>query len=109
MTGPADNAIKELIGIWDVTMKTPIGSLSAVYVFTHNGNEVVGTATGAGEETPVTAVRVEGPRVTWRQSVRKPLRLNLEFDVEVRSGEMLGHSRAGRLPKTQVSGHRRSG
>ena len=101
------DAIAELIGVWDVTIATPIGSIKAVYVFTPDGAQVLGTATSNGDETPLTDVRIEvPPRVTWKQRVRKPLRLHLEFDVEVRAGEMSGHSRAGRLPQTRVSGRR---
>jgi hypothetical protein len=49
----------------------------------------------------------EGERVTWKQSITKPLRLNLDFDVIVVGDTMHGHSRAGRLPKSTVSGERR--
>jgi hypothetical protein len=47
-----------------------------------------------------------GQRVTWRQSVTRPLRLNLEFDVVVDGDGLSGESRAGRLPRTRVTGER---
>ena len=42
----------------------------------------------------------------WRQSVTRPIRLDLDFDVTARGDQLTGHSRAGRLPRTQVTGHR---
>jgi len=95
----------QLTGDWDVTIKTPIGSLAVVYTFTDDG----GTATGKGETVPLRDIVVAGQRVTWRQSVTKPMRLNLEFDVVVDGDRLTGHSKAGRLPRSAVTGTRRQG
>jgi hypothetical protein len=45
--------------------------------------------------------------VTWRQQVTRPIRLNLDFDVIVNGETLTGHSHAGRLPRTTVTGTRR--
>ena len=45
--------------------------------------------------------------ITWRQSVTKPIRLHLSFDVVVDGDRLAGHSRAGRLPRSAVAGVRR--
>ena len=91
----------ELTGIWDVTIKTPIGSLAVVYCFAADGS---GTATGKGETVPLRDIVVEGQRVTWRQSVTKPIRLNVAFDVVTDGDRMSGHSKARRLPRSTVTG-----
>ena len=96
----------DLIGDWDVTIKTPIGSLAVMYTFSDDGG-ITGTATGKGETVPLHDIVVAGQRVTWRQSVTKPMRLNLEFDVVVDGNQLNGHSRAGRLPRSAVTGVRR--
>jgi hypothetical protein len=96
----------ELIGEWDVTIKTPIGSLAVVYTFTDDGG-ITGAATGKGETVALRDIVVDGQRVTWRQSVTKPMRLNLEFDVIVDGNRLAGHSKAGRLPRSAVTGVRR--
>jgi hypothetical protein len=95
-----------IVGDWDVTIKTPIGSLQIVYTFTDDGG-ITGTATGKGETVPLTHIVVDGQRVTWRQSVTKPMRLNLDFDVVVDGDRLTGHSKAGRLPRSAVNGVRR--
>lgn len=96
-----------ITGDWDVTIKTPIGTLAVVYTFTDDGGALAGTAAGKDETVPLQGIVVDGQRVTWRQSVRKPMRLNLDFDVMVDGDRLAGHSRAGRLPRTAVTGERR--
>ena len=97
-----------ILGTWDVNLKTPIGTLSAVYVFTDVGGVLAGTASAKSETVPLVAIVCDGPRVTWQQSVTRPIRLNLDFDVMVDGETFTGHSRAGRLPRTTVTGTRRS-
>ena len=98
-------------GGWDVAIKTPIGTLAVSYVFTPGPTGLEGTATFKDETVPLQDIsRAEsdiGTRLTWRQSVSKPMRLNLNFDVVFDGDVMNGHSRAGKLPKTAVSGRRR--
>lgn len=93
-----------LTGTWDVTIKTPIGSLAVTYEFDENGC----AATWKDETVPLVDLTVDGTRARWRQAVTKPMRLNLDFDVAVDGDRMVGHSRAGRLPRSAVTGVRRS-
>ena len=97
----------DIAGTWDVRMKTPIGTLEAVYTFRATDGGLSGTATARDETVPLNGIAADGPRVTWRQSVTRPMRLNLEFDVTVDGNSLAGHSRAGRLPRTAVTGIRR--
>jgi hypothetical protein len=97
-----------LLGTWDVTIKTPIGSLAVTYVFTESAGALAGSATMTDETVPLHDLTVIGPRATWRQSVTKPMRLNLDFDVAVDGDRLVGHSRAGRLPRSAVRGARRT-
>lgn len=98
-------------GDWDVTIKTPIGTLAVHYVFTQGPAGIIGTATYKDETVALQDISItaghDGTRLTWRQSVSRPMRLNLDFNV-VQAGDTLsGHSRAGRLPRSAVAGKRR--
>jgi hypothetical protein len=97
----------KILGEWDVTIKTPIGSLAVAYAFTDDAGAVAGTATGKGETVPLRDITLDGQRVTWRQSVTKPMRLNLDFDVVIDGDHMTGFSKAGRLPRSAVTGVRK--
>lgn len=90
-------------GVWDVTIKTPIGSLAVVYVFTETG----GTATYEDDTVTLHDLEISDGRATWRQAVTRPMRLNLDFDVSVDGDRLNGYSRAGRLPRSAVTGMRR--
>jgi len=102
-----------ITGTWDVRLRTPIGTLDVRYTFTEEHGVLTGIAEGQGESGALDAVVVEttddGDRVTWSQKVTRPLRLDLNFDVVARGDTLEGYSRAGRLPRTQVSGSRRGG
>ena len=93
-------------GTWDVAIKTPIGSLAIVYRFEDRDGTLTGTATGRGETVPLRGIVVDGQRIRWHQSVAKPMRLNLDFDVVVDGDRLSGQSRAGRLPPSTVTGRR---
>ncbi|WP_432988437.1 hypothetical protein [Dactylosporangium sp. CA-233914] len=97
-----------IIGTWDVSLKTPIGTITAVYEFTGEPRNIEGSASAKAETVPLTDIACDGPRITWRQSVTRPMRLHLEFDVNVDGDTLSGTSRAGRLPRTTVTGTRRS-
>jgi hypothetical protein len=96
-----------IAGEWDVAIRTPIGSLQVLYTFTDDSGVLSGTAAGKAETVALRDIAVTAQRVTWSQSVTKPMRLNLEFDVVVDGDRFTGHSKAGRLPRSAVTGVRR--
>lgn len=100
-----------VLGEWDVSIKTPVGSLQIVYRFYVHDGALGGEAAGTNETVPCTDIvaieSAEGHRVRWRQTVTRPMKLNLEFDVLVEGDQLEGHSRAGRLPRSRVTGTRR--
>jgi len=100
-----------IIGDWDVSIKTPVGSLKVVYSFDLVDGVLTGRAAGKHETVPCTDIHetedASGHRVRWRQSVTKPMKLTLDFDVRVEGDRLTGHSRAGRLPRSAVVGTRR--
>ena len=100
-----------LPGTWALTMATPIGRIEADATFTATDLAITGTAAGRGETVELVNIRSElteggGERVTWSQSITKPMRLNLDFEVVISGDEMRGYSRAGRLPRSAVTGRR---
>ncbi|MYW67030.1 hypothetical protein GTY65_23590 [Streptomyces sp. SID8379] len=95
-------------GIWDLAVATPIGTIKAVVQLREEGGRFSGVARGTGEEVPLRDVALDGDRLTWRQAVTRPLRLNLAFAVTVDGDTLAGTSRAGRLPASKVTGVRRA-
>ncbi|MFD8058565.1 hypothetical protein ACFXA0_19610 [Streptomyces cyaneofuscatus] len=95
-------------GIWDLSIATPIGKITAVIELREEEGALSGTARGAGEEVRLDGLALSGDRLTWKQAVTRPMRLNLAFDVTVTGDSLAGTSRAGRLPASRVGGLRRT-
>jgi hypothetical protein len=99
-----------VLGRWALTMRTPVGAIAAEVLLERDGAVLSGTATSKAETVQLRNIRITstqgGEQVTWEQSITKPMRLNLSFDVVVSDGAMHGHSRAGRLPRSSVAGRR---
>jgi hypothetical protein len=93
-------------GLWNLTISTPIGRLNAVLELETREGVLRGTAKGAGEDVALTDLRFDGGRLTWAQSITRPLRLNLKFAMDVDGDTMAGTSKAGRLPASKVIGKR---
>ncbi|MGW7135100.1 hypothetical protein [Streptomyces xanthophaeus] len=95
-------------GIWDLSVSTPIGTVEAVVELSGEAGALVGSARGAGEDVPLSDLTLDGDRLTWKQAVTKPLRLDLAFAVTVDGDTLTGTSKAGRLPASKVTGRRRA-
>lgn len=95
-------------GTWDLSISTPIGTIRAVAVFRYENGVLVGTARGAGEEIALDDVLLDDGRLTWKQAVTQPMRLNLAFATTLDGDTLTGTSRAGRLPASKVTGRRRA-
>lgn len=101
-----------IVGDWDVSIKTPVGTLHVRYGFYEHDGVITGSAAGKQEVVTLADIVVAdakgGSEVSWRQTITKPMRLNLDFNVLVVGDRFSGHSRAGRLPRSAVIGIRRS-
>ena len=100
-----------LPGQWALAMTTPIGRIEAEVNFISAEDSITGTAAGKGETVELRNIRSEpaesgGEHVMWSQTITKPMRLNLDFDVVIEADEIRGYSRAGRLPRSAVTGRR---
>lgn len=98
----------DVTGSWDLTVRTPVGRQDVVLVLERDdAGALAGRAVGATETVPLSDLSQDGDRLGWEQSITRPLRLTLRFDVTVAGDELAGTSRAGRLPSSRVSGRRR--
>ena len=100
-----------IVGNWNTRMKTPIGGVDAVFTFAEVDGDLHGTAASKGDVAQMRDI-IATPQpdgsvvVTWKQSVTKPMRLNLDFEVTVVDDSFTGFSKAGKLPKSAVQGSR---
>lgn len=93
-------------GTWAVKIATPIGQQDVVFEIASDGSGLHGTARRGDDVVDFIEPQIEDGHMTWRQAVKRPIRLNLSFDVTVDGDTMTGISRAGRLPSSEVHGTR---
>ncbi|RFU39950.1 hypothetical protein DZF91_19885 [Actinomadura logoneensis] len=94
-------------GTWNLSISTPIGKIRPVVELREQDGILTGAAHGTGEEVPLGDITLDGDRLTWKQAITKPMRLNLAFDVTIDGDTLRGTSKAGRLPASTVTGERR--
>ncbi|SCG58945.1 hypothetical protein [Micromonospora halophytica] len=93
-------------GFWKVAVATPFGTRrTELELFTKDG-ALQGISRGEKETLTLKDLRLEGDRLSWYQSITKPMRMDLVFDVVVDGDEMTGTARGGPMPAAKVSGHR---
>lgn len=97
----------EIEGVWDLTIVTPIGRVRPVIELHTLDGVPAGTAHGVGENLPLKDISFDGHTLTWKQSITRPMHLDLVFTVTVDGDTLAGNSRAGRLPSSKVTGRRR--
>jgi hypothetical protein len=95
-------------GTWQLVISTPIGKQHAALELSTQDGALHGVARDQkhGEEVALSELVLDGDRLTWRQSITRPMRLRLAFEVTVHGDEMTGTSKAGRLPSSSVIGRR---
>lgn len=95
-------------GIWHLDIKTPIGTQLVTLELVDSGGETTGLASGRDDDeaVPLRDIALDGDRLTWKQSITRPMRLDLVFDVIVDGETLRGTAKAGRLPSSTVTGKR---
>lgn len=74
---------------------------------TEEDGALSGVAWSEGEDPDeLVGLILDGDRLTWRQVVTRPIRLNLVFALTVDGDEMTGTSKTGRLPASKVAARR---
>jgi hypothetical protein len=95
-------------GTWELSIQTPLGRQHTILTLTRDANGLSGAMRDVrhGEQVALTSLEQHGTRLTWAQSITRPMRLNLVFEVTVDGDELTGLARAGRLPASRVTGRR---
>ncbi|USG65812.1 DJ-1/PfpI family protein [Brevibacillus ruminantium] len=93
-------------GEWDATIATPIGKMAVKLHITTVDGAIHGTATQGDEMSAFINPEFTGNTLRWSQQIKKPMRLNLEFEASVDGDQMTGIAKAGLLPASKLIGKR---
>lgn len=93
-------------GMWRASISTPIGKMEVMlHIFRENGF-LRGQAKQGDEAAEFLDPVWDGTTLSWSQKVRKPMRLNLKFEISVQGDAISGTAKAGLLPASKVEGRR---
>lgn len=97
-------------GIWDFTIKTPMGKQHPVIEFFATEGVLKGISRNPtnSEEMPLIDLAFDGKRLTWSQTVTKPIRAKSLFEMNIDGDAMTGTVKAGVMPKAEVTAKRRT-
>jgi hypothetical protein len=98
--------VADFTGSWDITIDTPVGRITPVFVISDDHGSLRGVAHSEEGAIDFYDVVAEGNRLTWKQDVTTPMKLSLTFDVVVDGDTMVGTSKAGIFPASTVNGIR---
>lgn len=93
-------------GTWAVVIATPIGKQHVTLRVLEQAGRLEGTATQGAETVPLVDMKCEEGRLTWTQSVTKPMRLTIKFEVTFDETTMSGTAKVGVLPSSKLVGVR---
>ncbi len=93
-------------GFWKIAIATPLGTRKTVLELYMEDGVLQGISRGEKEQLTLQDLSLEGNRLTWYQSITRPLRMDLAFDVTVSGDEMTGTAKGGPMPPGKVSGRR---
>jgi len=93
-------------GKWQVIITTPIGKQSVLLDIIMEDGIFKGTATQGNETVNFEEIVAVDNRLNWWQSVTKPLRLRLKFEVVVDDDQMTGTAKAAMFPASKLVGAR---
>jgi len=94
-------------GVWDCTMKTPMGEQKTVLTITSEGDTFAGTNVGSSGSTEIRDGKIEGDAISWTMEVKSPFPMKLEGKLTLAGGTLTGAIKAGSFGSFVTTGVRR--
>jgi biphenyl-2,3-diol 1,2-dioxygenase len=85
---------KSLSGLWNVTIKSPLGANEVVFDLTVEGSSVTGVINDRKGAHPITEGVVDGSQLKWRAKVGDPIAMNVAFTANIDGDAMSGGAKS---------------
>jgi hypothetical protein len=95
-------------GVWDVTVKSPMGEQKSVLTLKSEGNKVTGTSAAQGGQLEILDGKIDGSKLSWRMELKQPFAITLLFEVTINGDKMEGTVTAGSYGKSPLAATRRA-
>jgi heat shock protein HslJ len=94
-------------GIWDCTMKTPVGEQKTALTIKSDGNTFTGTNSGTSGTAEIRDGKIEGDAISWTMEVKSPFPMKLEGKLTLAGDTLTGAIKAGNFGSFATTGTRR--
>ena len=91
---------------WKMTLKTPMGPQEMVMQVVRNGATFTGRIDSPMGSETITNGTIAGDQLTWTMAVKKPVAINVSFEVKLQGDSMTGSAKLGMFGKAAVTGER---
>jgi hypothetical protein len=94
-------------GIWDCTMKTPMGDQKTVLTIQSAGDTFTGTNVGSSGSAEIRDGKIDGDAISWTMEVKSPFPMKLEGKLTLAGDTLSGAIKAGNFGSFATTGARR--
>jgi hypothetical protein len=94
-------------GVWDCTMKTPMGEQKTVLTIKSEGDTFTGTNVGSQGSTEIRDGKIDGDTISWTMDVKSPFPMKLEGKLALAGDALSGAIKAGNFGSFVTTGVRR--
>jgi hypothetical protein len=94
-------------GVWDCTMKTPVGDQKTVLTIKTDGNTFTGTSAGTQGTAEIHDGKIDGDAISWTMEVKSPFPMKLEGKLTLAGDTLTGAIKAGSFGSFATTGTRR--
>jgi hypothetical protein len=94
-------------GIWNLTIKTPMGEQKMRVQLIEDGETLTGTVQDGSQ--PAAAIKmgsIKGNQLGWKFDVKKPFPTTVTVALQLDGNAMTGSAKAGIFPPARVNGTR---
>jgi hypothetical protein len=80
-------------GIWQITIKTPMGDKSGVLELKADGASLTGSLSDGEHYAQIVDGKVSGNALSWSAKITKPMRMSFKFTATVEADRISGSAR----------------
>jgi hypothetical protein len=93
-------------GVWNTTMKTPMGPQAGTLELTTEGSTLSGSLKSDQGEMEFTDGTVDGDQLAWVLDITSPMPMKIEFDVTLDGDTLNGNVKLGSFGSAVLEGTR---
>ncbi|NUR69266.1 MAG: hypothetical protein HOU81_00450 [Hamadaea sp.] len=93
-------------GTWNVSMKTPMGTMQGELILVTSGATLTGSLTGPSGPEPLVDGVVDGDDLTWTIKLSKPMSMTIHYKVKIDGDSLNGTAKLGVFKPTSIVGTR---